>query len=106
MKQLKGREQEVMFVILNAEAINYIDSSAVFMLRQLINDLKNRGIKFLVSGAIGPIRDIFYTSGLIDDIGKDNLFVKTNEAFEHCQTLSAKTAIEEKITLQSKKILV
>ncbi|MBT8184376.1 MAG: STAS domain-containing protein, partial [Eudoraea sp.] len=106
LKQLKGREREVKYIILNAEAINYIDSSAVFMLRQLIGDLKCKGIKFLVSGAIGPIRDIFYTSGLIDDIGKENLFVKTNEAFEHCQTLSRKSAIEEKITLQSKKFLV
>ncbi|MCW5515480.1 SulP family inorganic anion transporter [Muriicola sp. Z0-33] len=106
LKQIRGREQDLRYVILNAEAINYIDSSAVHMLRQIINELKNREIKFLVSGAIGPIRDIFYTSGLIEDIGKENLFVKTTEAFEHCKTLSQKSAIEEKITLQSKKILM
>jgi len=106
MKQFKDREQQVKYIILNAEAINYIDSSAVYMLRQVISEFKSMGIKFLVSGAIGPIRDIFYTSGLIEVIGKDNLFVKTSEAFQHCQTMSQKTAIEDKITMPSKKLLV
>lgn len=72
------------------------------MLRQTINELKNKQIKLVIAGAIGPTRDIFNTSGLINDIGKDNFFVKTNEAFEHCKTLSNKTDIEEKISLQSK----
>ena len=106
LKRIKQRGQKVRFVILNAEAINYIDSSAVFMLRELLADLKQKEIKFLISGAIGPIRDIFYTSGLIALIGKENLFVKTNEAFEYCQRLSQKSAIAKKITLQSKKVLM
>jgi len=100
---LDRKGTEVKYVILNAEAINYIDSSAVYMLRQTIVDLRNRGIKLVIAGAIGPTRDIFYSSGLIDDIGKEHLFVKTSEAFEHCATLSGKTAIEEKISLQSEK---
>ncbi len=103
LHQLASKGTEVKFIILNAEAINYIDSSAVHMLRQTIQELKNRQIKLVIAGAIGPTRDILYSSGLIRDIGTDNLFVKTNEAFEHCQTLSQKTAIEEKISLQSKK---
>lgn len=104
--QLDGKGSTVKFIILNAEAINYIDSSAVHMLRQTIEELKKKGIKLVVAGAIGPTRDILYSSGLIRDIGKENLFVKTNEALEHCKTLSHKTAIEEKISLQSKGRIV
>ncbi len=103
LKQLTKKGADVKYIILNAEAINYIDSSAVHMLRQTIDELKNKGIKLVVAGAIGPTRDILYSSGLIRDIGKENLFVKTSEAFEHCMTLSHKTAIEEKISLQSGK---
>ena len=103
LNQLARKGTEVKFVILNAEAINYIDSSAVHMLRQTIQELRNKQIKLVIAGAIGPTRDILYSSGLIHDIGRENLFVKTNEAFEHCQDLSKKTAIEEKISLQSKK---
>ena len=102
LKQLDNKETEIRYIILNAEAINYIDSSAVHMLRQTIIELKNLGIKLVIAGAIGPTRDIFYSSGLINEIGKENLFVKTHEALEHCQTLSQKTDIEEKISLQSK----
>ncbi|SDE12373.1 sulfate permease, SulP family [Pricia antarctica] len=103
LKQLTKKGADVKYIILNAEAINYIDSSAVHMLRQTIDELKKKGIKLVVAGAIGPTRDILYSSGLIRDIGKENLFVKTSEAFEHCMTLSHKTAIEEKISLQSGK---
>ena len=102
LQQIEKQGSEVKYIILNAEAINYIDSSAIHMLRQTIQELKNKGIKLVVAGAIGPTRDIFYSSGLIDDIGKENFFVKTNEAFEHCRPLSRKTALEEKISLQSK----
>jgi SulP family sulfate permease len=105
LKHLDAKETEVKFIILNAEAINYIDSSAVHMLRQTIDELNDKGIKLVVAGAIGPTRDIFYSSGLIHDIGKENLFVKTFEAYEHCKALSQKTAMEEKISTQSKKHL-
>jgi len=100
-KQLIAKRSRVKFIILNAESINYIDSSAVHMLRQAIKELKANGIKLVIAGAIGPTRDIIHKSGLIDDIGKENLFVKTHEAFEHCQSVSSKTAMEEKISLQS-----
>ncbi|MBM1106596.1 sulfate permease [Aurantibacter crassamenti] len=102
-KELERKGGAVKYLILNAEAINYIDSSAVHVLKQIINELKSRGVIFVIAGAIGPTRDILYSSGLIIDIGKENLFVKTSEAFEHCKSLSRKSAIEEKISLESKK---
>ena len=102
LKQLEQNGKETQYIILNAEAISYIDSSAVFMLRQLINHLKRQNVRLIIAGSIGPTRDILYKTQLIDDIGKENLFVKTNEAFEHCMELSQKSAIEEKISLQYK----
>lgn len=99
-KNLEGSETEIKYIILNAEAINYIDSSAVHMLRQTISELKDKGIKLVIAGAIGPTRDILFKSGLIKDIGKENLFVKTYEALEHCKALTQKTVIEERISLQ------
>ncbi|NIO87470.1 MAG: STAS domain-containing protein, partial [Candidatus Aminicenantes bacterium] len=49
-------------VILNAEAINYIDSTAARTLVKTIAELKVRGLDFYITGAIGPIRDIFFSS--------------------------------------------
>ena len=103
LKHIDKKGKRLKYIILNAEAINYIDSSAVHMLRQTINELKTKGVKLVIAGAIGPTRDILYSSGLIHDIGEENVFVKTFEAFEHCVAFSSKTEIEEKVSLQSKK---
>lgn len=97
---LKG--SELRYVILNAEAINYIDSSAVHTLRQLITELKERRITLVIAGAIGPTRDILHASGLVKDLGPEHLFVRTHEAYDHCKQLSKKTLMEEKISLQAK----
>jgi SulP family sulfate permease len=102
-KQIDDKGPSLKYIILNAEAINYIDSSAVHMLRQLIHELKNQKLKFAVAGAIGPTRDILNNSGLMQDIGSENIFVTTHEAFEHCRESSGRTELEKKIALQSKK---
>ena len=102
-KQIEKKGASLKYIILNAEAINYIDSSAVHLLRQTLQELKKKGLQFVVAGAIGPTRDILYSSGLIKDIGTENIFVTTDEAFEHCREHSGKTEIEDKIALQSKK---
>ncbi|NNE02661.1 MAG: STAS domain-containing protein, partial [Eudoraea sp.] len=67
-------------VILNAEAINYIDSTAANMLRKVIEKLYEQGIHLFVAGAIGPTRDILFTSGIMEVLPKECLFVETKEA--------------------------
>ena len=69
-------------IILNAEAINHMDSSAVQMLDKTIKDLCKKEIYFAVAGAIGPVRDIIFNSGLSETIGKELMFVEVNRALE------------------------
>ncbi|WP_149274899.1 SulP family inorganic anion transporter [Pareuzebyella sediminis] len=89
-------------VILNAESINYIDSSAALMLVQVIADMHERGLQFYIAGAIGPTRDIIFTSGISDALDKKYLFVQTKEAvnyFEHTtipSEVSARVAYENR----------
>ncbi|MEO9510948.1 MAG: sulfate permease [Flavobacteriaceae bacterium] len=101
-KQIGLKGTGLRYVILNAEAINYIDSSAAAMLERIVKDLQTRNICFLIAGAIGPTRDIFYNSGLIHVIGKKNLFVQTFEAVDSCSSQKGRSKIQEKISLQSK----
>ncbi|MGX1927796.1 SulP family inorganic anion transporter [Flagellimonas sp. 2504JD4-2] len=101
-KHITQKGPELSYVILNAEAINYIDSSAAVMLERIIKDLHSKGIRFFVAGAIGPTRDIFHSSGLINIIGRENLFVRTFEAVAYCTHQTARNEIQEKISLQSK----
>ncbi len=101
-KNVLKKGNALKYVILNAEAINYIDSSALNMLNQVVKDLKQKNIELLIAGVIGPTRDILFSSGLIEQIGKGNLFVRTNEAFEYCTNQKEKSKIQDKVSLQSK----
>jgi len=69
-------------IILNAEAINHLDSSAVYMLDTTIKELCKKEIYFAVAGAIGPVRDIIFNSGLSETIGKELMFAEVNKALE------------------------
>lgn len=100
-KQIAKKGPGLKTIILNAEAINYIDSTAVFMLKALIQELRREGIRFMLAGVIGPTRDILFTSGLIAEIGEENLFVRTKEAFEHCREATAQSDMQRKISTQS-----
>ncbi|UII77369.1 sulfate permease [Flagellimonas sp. HMM57] len=101
-RQIEKKGPELRYVILNAEAINYIDSSAALMMERIVLDLRARNIQFFIAGAIGPTRDIFYSSGLINSIGKKNLFARTFEAVTYCSDQKERSKIEKKISLQSK----
>ncbi|MEO1485475.1 MAG: sulfate permease [Bacteroidota bacterium] len=90
-------------IVLNAESINYMDSSATTMLHQIISDLKEKGIDIYIAGAIGPVRDILHVSGLNEAIGEDNFFVRTNEAVDFCLNKGPRTQIQKKISGQSRK---
>ena len=89
-------------IIIKSDPINYIDSSAVFMLENLIAELQQQGITVLFSEVIGPTRDIIKKSKLIDLIGHENFFVSTNEAYEFATKKTPKTDLQEKISLQTK----
>ena len=97
--ELKGNKLEL--IIINAEAINYIDSSALTMLEKLCVDIKNSGVKIMISGAIGPIRDIIFNHKLIKIIGPENLAIKTSEAVNLFNDGASSSEIQKKISNQN-----
>ncbi len=87
-------------VILNAEAINYIDSSASDMLIKLIEKLYEKGIHFFIAGAIGPTRDILFSSGVMRLLPKECLFVETREAVSFFDDPQTKSQLQSKVAHQ------
>ncbi|MFX0555249.1 SulP family inorganic anion transporter [Maribacter sp. CXY002] len=67
-------------IILNAEAINYIDATAIDVLTKLIAELHQNNLDFYIAGATGPVRDIIFSSGMINELKKEYLFAKTIDA--------------------------
>jgi sulfate permease, SulP family len=60
--------------VLNAEAVVYVDSTAIDMLRASQRELADRGIVFAGARAKGMLRDVFDSTGLTERIGTENLF--------------------------------
>ncbi|MFC2109391.1 SulP family inorganic anion transporter [Bacteroidota bacterium] len=102
--RLIRQKKNIKGIIINAEAINYIDSSANFMLLKLIEELQSKSIKVIISGAIGPTRDIIFSEGIADLIGKENLFIRTFEAVCFFDFQETPSSIQQKITQQTKSV--
>ncbi len=78
---IKARDNEqLQYVIFDAEAVNSLDSTAVVMLQQVIDGLKQLGIEFYISNAIGPVRDVMKTSRLQHFICEKTMFSTISDA--------------------------
>nr|WP_297782430.1 solute carrier family 26 protein [uncultured Allomuricauda sp.] len=100
--QIEKKGSKLKFIILNAEPINYIDSSAAIMLERIIQEQREKGIQFLIAGAIGPTRDILYSSGIMEILGEENLFAQTYDAVDCCSNPKTLSTIQKKVSQQSK----
>lgn len=101
-KEIDAKGSALKGVILNAEAINYIDSSAAQMLIKVIRELRSRDLQFYIAGAIGPTRDIIFSSGIIEELRKEYLFVKTNEAVAYFENPGCLSLLQEKVANQNR----
>ena len=80
LKALEENRSNLKAVVLDAGAINGMDSSAVHALIDIVKDYHARNIQFLMADVKGPIRDILKKSGLTDIIGKENFFISPERA--------------------------
>lgn len=100
LKHIRAKGPNLKGIILNAESINYIDATAADMLTKLIHDIRESGKQFYIAGAIGPTRDIIFNTGIIKELQREFLFVKTKEAVDffdnpnEVSLLAAKVAYE------------
>lgn len=89
-------------IVLSAEAINYIDSSATAMLVNLIKDLEQQDIEFYVSGAPGPTRDVIFHNGIIEILHKEHLFLQIQDAVDYFENPETAPAVHRRIAHQNK----
>lgn len=71
---------DIKSIILDAGPISYLDASAAQGLKELLESLNEKEIKFIICDVIGPVRDTIHRTELIDVINKENIFFDINEA--------------------------
>lgn len=73
---------DVQTLIIDAAAISQIDASAVDDLKELLVELSSKNILMIWTDVVGPVRDTMFTTGLIDQIGEDHIYLTLNDALE------------------------
>ncbi len=76
----KGKDLKV--VVLNAQSIYSIDSSAVKGLEEIIDDCHSKGIEFYMTEVIGPVRDKLRLTGLLNKIGEGHFKMRCQDALD------------------------
>lgn len=88
-------------VIIDAGAINNIDSTALMMLQQVMLQLQESNIQLVFSDVIGPVRDAMIKTHLDEIVSNHCLFSHIDEAIAY---LDGKASPDDRIAKQSKNI--
>jgi SulP family sulfate permease len=102
LKEVHKKGGALKGVVLNAEAINYIDSTAAAMLTKTIQVIHDMGVQFYIAGAIGPTRDIIFSSGIINELSREYLFVKTKEAVAFYDDPKAVSEVSSRVAYENR----
>jgi SulP family sulfate permease len=69
-------------VLIDASAINNLDSSADSALHQIASEYAERGVRLVFAGVKGPVREVMLRSGFLDLLGPGNFFLTDHEALQ------------------------
>ncbi len=83
MGELIAQKGEALrLVVLNADSISHLDSSAVHALHEWVGELRNKGVKVHFTSVIGPVRDTLNRWEMTDFIGADAFFMSNQQAID------------------------
>lgn len=83
IREEASKRPDLKLIIINAEAINTLDSSAAQMLHTLTDDLRKEGIDLAFTAVKGPVRDVMLKCGIVDHLGKGHFFETLSDAVAH-----------------------
>ena len=92
---VEEKKETIKGFIINARAINYIDSTAAEQLYELILTLQRQGIRVMLVGAIGPARDLIIRSKIIKILRRQNLFITSGDATDDFDGITKKTKLQK-----------
>jgi SulP family sulfate permease len=85
---VRGHNGQLRALILDASAVNDLDSSADTALHQLSDEFKRQGIEFYIAGVKAPVRKVMQRSGLYGRLGGDHFFFTIDAAVRRFQEKS------------------
>ena len=99
-ERIERRGAALETVVINCEAITYIDSTGSHALAKLIAELQARGLRVIVSGAIGPARDVILRGPIGALVGERHMFVRSSEVMDFLDGVAEPSAMQRRIARQ------
>ena len=87
--ELKARgnaNTAIQFMILELSPVSHIDTSALHILHDMLDTYKERGIQLCFANPATQVMERFISSGLVDKVGRDHIFVAIQDAVNWCLT--------------------
>src|SRR5687768_2785987 len=101
LESIASRTTKLKAIIVDMESTNNIDTSALNVFAETVEEVNHENILFLLAEVKGPVRDKFHLSGLTEKIGQENFFINIEDALAF--VAGKKTEIDIAIALQSNK---
>lgn len=76
----KAKGDKLRLIIIDAQAMNNIDSTGLNKLEVLVNKYNEKGIFVYLTAIKGPVRDAFSKCGFFQNFGLENCFMNIQEA--------------------------
>ncbi|MFT6441341.1 MAG: SulP family sulfate permease [Salibacteraceae bacterium] len=70
-------------VLIDAQPLNQIDSTASYMLLDLIKHFNDNGVEVIFAGVKGPVRDKFRKAKIATVLGSNHFYMNVHEAVSH-----------------------
>ncbi|GAA4274731.1 sulfate permease [Aquimarina gracilis] len=97
------REKLPKFLILDNTNMHDIDSTGLHVLEDIHQYLEGLGIKLLIVGTIGPVRDFLKRSGFTDKLGISNYYLTISDAVDYVENKIEHKSIHEAAVQFNKK---
>lgn len=79
----EDRERPLRAVVLDGISVNFLDTTAVAALQDIIQALRERDVEVYLTGLTRPVREVVRKSGLGDWLGEQRFFMSPHQAVEH-----------------------
>jgi len=81
--RLIGAEPPATALVIDAEGVSDIDTTAVQQLEELLEDLAAVDVTVTFARVRGPVRDMFERAGIIELVGEDAIYLEIDDAVDH-----------------------
>ena len=102
-EMIAGKGNDLKALIINAESINSMDSSAIHAVEDLVENFREKGLQVIFTGVIGPVRDTMAKGNLLKKIGEQHFFMSVQDAVDSIDTeqVSKEPVNHQEFTLQT-----